>query len=481
MQKYLFPLVIASLSHPALANNSESAPPVINTNDTFINRNAYIQNPWISLTSAGGSQSVSESQLTQQNTPEKWFAAGTWNFWGTASVQYTGAGAGFPNYAYGGNFFAQTGQVAGFAFGGAMAIINPFYATNLNGNNPVQQAYFLPSLKEVTPTEAFVEYQYRNIVQLDAGLIGINNSPWLTPNYFNNMMTIPYSYQGAMLNVDPGNGWLLTAIAFNAAQGISASSFSGLTNYNTAYDFAAGNISNNGIYGTSRGTLALGGNYTGWANNYNLRLWGYEFDNYGELVYVDSSLKFKPGADLAFNISLQGGSDNTNGSYGNPNATNALTDSGYGQISSRFVGAQGGMSYKWFTLSLGFNSVWGPQTSYGAGSIVSPYTYGMATDPLYTTPYMAGLVDMGAAGNAYKISPSFNFLNNNLSIAPAVTSFSTSLPQWNGTHEYDFVVSYSIPQIKGLNLFGVYAYQQVPLANPTGDNYISQFFISYLY
>ena len=38
-------------------------------------------------------------------------------FWGTASAQYVGAGAGFPNYAYGGRFcFVQTGQVAGFLF-----------------------------------------------------------------------------------------------------------------------------------------------------------------------------------------------------------------------------------------------------------------------------------------------------------------------------------------------------------------------------
>ena len=61
-----------------------------------------------------------------------------------------------------------------------------------------------------------------------------------------------------------------------------------------------------------------------------------------------------------------------------------------------------------------------------------------------------------------------------MSIAPAFTTFQAALPQWNGTNEYDLIVTYSIPQVKGLNLFGAYAYQQVPLANPSGNNYVTQ-------
>lgn len=481
MKKLIYSLVIMAINQQIFADGTESAPAaVVNTNDTYISRYAYIQNPWISSTSAGGTQNISESQLATQNVAEKWFADGTWNFWGTASAQYVGAGAGFPNYAYGGSFFAQTGQVAGFSFGGAMAIINPFFATNMNGYN-TNASPFLPSDKQVNPTEAFVEYQYSNIVQVDLGLIGINNSPWLSQNYYSNMMSVPASYQGALVNVDAGGGWLLTALAFNAAQGISETGFTGLTWYNKGYDYAGGAIANNTTTGTSAGTVAVGANYVAWNNQYNLRLWGYEFENYGELFYLDNSIKFKPTANLAFNIAAQGGTNNSNGSIGNANGTNALTDAGYGQISSNFAGIQGGLSYKWFSLNLSYNNVWGNQTAYGSGAIVSPYTYGMATDPLYTTPYMAGLVDMGTAGSAYKINPSFNFLDSNLSIAPAFTTFQAALPQWNGTNEYDLIVSYSIPQVKGLNLFGAYAYQQVPLANPSGNNYVTQLFVSYLY
>lgn len=451
-----------------------------NINSTYINRNAYIQNLWNGLTSAGGTQTSSESQVLTQNIAEQWFSDGTWNFWGTASVQYTGYSQGFTNYAYGGNFFAQTGQVAGFSFGGAMAIINPFFATNLNGNDPLQQSELLPSEKQVTPLQAFAEYQYQNILQVDAGWIGVNNSPWLSANYYVNMLTAPYTYQGALVNVNPGGGWLLTAVGLNAAQGISSSGFSGLTDYNTSYNPISGLISNNTATGTSAGSLAFGANYSGANNQYNLRLWDYEFQNYGHILYADSNLKFKPTSNLAFNVALQGGMDNANGLLGNDN-NNAFTTSGYGQISSNFAGIQGGLAYKWFTLNVGYNNVWGPSDSFGNGAIVSPYTFAIATDPLFSTPYIAGLVDLGTAGSALKISPSFNFLNGNLSIAPAFTSFTAASPLYNGTNEYDLIANYSIPQIKGLNFFAVYAYQQLPLSNELGSNYVTQLFVSYLY
>jgi len=134
-----------------------------------------------------------------------------------------------------------------------------------------------------------------------------------------------------------------------------------------------------------------------------------------------------------------------------------------------------------FSLNLAYSDIWGPVSAYGQGAIVSPYTYGFATDPLYTTPYLSGLVELGISGQVYKISPAFTFLNGNLSIAPALTTFITQNPNWSNTHEYDFVFKYSIPQVQGLTLFAVYAYQQVPAANQNGSTGIAQFFISYLY
>lgn len=482
MRKIFYAVFVIALSQNSIAANPKNGP-VINADAKYINRTAYIQAPYISLTSFGNTQIVAESQIAKQNFLEKWFADGTWNVFGGSAVQYTGIGnTGYPNYAYGGDIFAQTGQVGGFSFGGLFTIVNPYFDTQLNGSN-VLLAPFLPANKQVNTSEAFLEYQYQNMVQVDAGLIGINNSPWLSQNFYNNALSPGSTYQGAMLNLYLAGGWLLTALAFNAAQAVSETGFTSLTFYNKGYDYAGGLIADNTTGGDSKGTVAVGANYYALDNKYNLRMWGYEFENYGDLLYADNSIKFTPTQDLSFKLASQIGTNNSYASFGNPNGTNALTDVNLGQISSNFIGFEGGIGYKWFNLNLAYNSVWGPQTAYGAGAIVSPYTYGFATDPLYTTPYTAGLVDMGTAGSAFKINPSLSFLDGNLIIAPAATYFSTSSPQWQNSSEYDFITTYTIPQIKGLTLFAVYSTQFLPVSaiNPQGRNYVTQLFVTFLY
>lgn len=469
----LFYSILVCTSFSIFADENESA--IVNTNAKYIVLNNYIQNPYATLASGGGTKLLNESQMANQNIAERLFYDGTWNVQVGASAQYTGAGAGYPNYAYGANLFGQTGSVAGFSLGGLFTAMNPYFVNQMNGYN-TNSSPFLPSNQQVTLAEAYLEYQYSNIFQIDAGYIGINNSPWLSENYYPNVMSPGTNYQGILVNVYPGGGWLLTALTFNAAQIVSETGFTSYTFYNKGYDYLGGTIVNNNPSVTSSGTAALGADYTGWDNQYNLRLWGYQFNNYGTLLYADNSIKFQPSKALSFNLAAQAGTDNQLN-----NNSNALTNDNLGQISSNFVGLLGGVNYDWFGLNLAYNNVWGTNSAYGNGAIVTPYTYGFATDPLYSTPYMSGLADLGTAGSAYKLNPSFTFLNGSLSFSTAYTIFNTSIAEWNGTQEYDFTATYNISQIKGLTLFGVYAYQQVPAINTNGNSYITQIYVSYLY
>ncbi len=465
--------MFTSITMSIFADENESAN--LNTNAKYIAPNNYIQNPYATLVSGGGTKPLNESQIANQNIAERLFADGTWNVQVGVSAQYTGVGAGYPNYAYGANLFGQTGDVAGFSVGGLFTAMNPYFANQMNGYN-TSASPFLPSNQQVTLAEAYLEYQHSNIFQIDAGYIGINNSPWLSDNYYPNVMSPGTNYQGILINLHPGGGWLLTALTFNGAQIVSETGFTPYTFYNKGYDYFGGTIVNNNPSVTSSGTAALGANYTGWDNQYNLHLWGYQFNNYGTLLYADNSIKFQPTKALSFNLAAQAGTDNQLG-----NTNNALTNDNLGQISSNFVGIQGGFNYDWFGLNLAYNNVWGPNSAYGNGAIVTPYTYGFATDPLYSTPYMSGLADLGTAGSAYKLNPTFTFLNGSLSFTSAYTIFNTTVAQWNGTQEYDFGVTYNIPQIKGLTFFSVYAYQQVPEFNTNGNSYITQLYVSYLY
>lgn len=476
--KQIYLIILSLTSVYSYADNIESAPAqVVNTNSTYISSGNYLQNPYAGVTTGGGTQKVSKAQWESQNFAEHVFADGTWNVMGAAAGMYTSSDSGksgFPTFGYGANLFGQTGTVAGFSLGALATAANPLFAKQINTNPNAYNFNFMPGGQEIALSEAFLEYQHSNIVQADIGWIGINNSPWLSMNYYNNTLVPGANYQGALVNVYPGGGWLLTALAFNGSQLLGNSGFTPYTMYNTGVDKASGLIVNTVGEG-SNNTTAIGANYTAWDNQYNLRLWGYQFQNYGNLLYADTSIKFQTTKSLAFNIAAQGGVNNQGGS------TSAFTDDGLGSISSNFVGLQGGLTYDIFSLNIGYNNIWGPSSAYGGGAISTPYTYGFATDPLYTTPFMAGLNDMSTAGQAFKISPALNLLDGNLSIAPAWTTFSTFAPEWNGTNEYDFIVTYNIPQVKGLTVFGAVAYQDVPSVNTNGNTAITQMIVSYVY
>lgn len=449
-------------------------PVIINSNNVYIDRQAYIQNPYSGLPSGGGTQNVSESQLANQNIWQKWFTDGTYN------VMAMGAYAtfnGFANTSIAANIFAQTGQVAGFSFGGLMTIANPGGAP-FTTSTP-NQIQFLPVAQEILPTELFAEYQYKNIVQVDVGRIGINNSPWLSNAYYNNMQTPGMTYQGGLVNVNPGGGWLLTGLAFNQALPVGNSSFNNLTLYNTGFDY--GTNTTNILNEQTSGTIAIGANYTGDDNNLTTRIWGYQFENYANLAYADSALKLPVNKALSFNIAAQGGYEQ--GDNGNIISTNSD-----GTINSTFFGVQGGLNYKWFGLTLAANTLFGTSNSYMSGGIISPYTYEIATDPLYTTSYMLGMVEK-SGGNAYKITPSFNFMDNSLTFAPSAAFYQTTgVPS---SAEYDMIITYNVQQVKGLlfTLDGAWLVQP-SYANPfpsaggmmsTGNVYTIQLGTSYLY
>lgn len=454
---------------PAIA--FADAPPIVNANDTFINSRNFLQNPYSALPSLGGTQTLVESQVATQNFMQKWFVDGTWNVYGTTNFNINGGMQ--PNYEYGANIFGQTGQVGGFSFGGLLTVINPYFANQMNSAPKSASAnQFLPSNQQVTPAEAFIEYQYSNRIQADIGYIGINNSPWLASNYYNNMAAPAITYQGAIVNLNPGGGWILTALGFNASQPSGQEGFDGMTLYNTGYDWGTGTalLSN----APSSGTVAMGANFIGWNNNENFRVWYYSFNNYANLFYADNNIKFQVNSNLTFNLGAQAGTE-----VGD--TVNTIKNNGLGTPGSTFYGIQGGFNYKWFGLNLAFNDAFGASDTFGQGAIVSPYTYGVALDPLFTTPYMQGLVDRASGGQAYKIAPSFTFLDGNLVFSPAYTNLQTVAI--NSSSEYDLILTYTVPQIKGLSVFYAYAYQSVPFSatTPSGDTYTTQVQLSYLY
>lgn len=474
--KIILGIILSIVTIWANADENTLSPP--NNNNSYIDSNAYIQNPYMGLTSGGGTYNIPESQAINQNIAQKLFTDGTYNIMGSASYV---SNAGYPNTSYAANIFAQTGEVYGFSFGGLMTVANPG-GSPWTTPNVDQQQQFLPVSQVILPSELFAEYQYSNILQMDVGRIAINNSPWLTPVYSNQYTTPGMTYQGGLVNINPGGGWLITGLAFNQALPVGQGSFSDLTLYNKGFDY---NTNTANVFNEpSSGTIALGGNYFADNNNYNLRIWGYQFENYANMAYADNSLKIPVSDSLTFNMAAQGG-------YEQGSNNNIISNASDGSINTTFFGVQAGFNYDWFGLTLAANTVFGPSNSYLNGGIISPYTYQMATDPLYTTSYMMGMVEK-SGGNAFKITPSFNFLNNSITISPSAAFYQTnSVPD---SQEYDFITSYNVSQVKGLSFIFdaawlVQAPYNVPFTtvNPSntsmsnGNSYAIQVGVNYLY
>lgn len=434
---------------------------------SYISKDSFIQNPYSGMPSGGGTQVVDSSAFESQNFLQRLFTDGTWNISG--DLGYV-AQNGMSNYGYGINIFAQTGQLAGFSLGGLLTVMNPV-GLGINPSSELDQAQTLPVEKQVTPQELFVEYQYDNIVQADVGWIGINNSPWLT-YYQNNVLNV-VTYQGALVNVNPGGGWLLTGLAFNGAQLTGENGFSPETlyNYNSLYN----------AYGysglaASPYTAALGATWALPSNDLNLRLWGYQFANYANLAYADSTLQLHA-SDVTFSIGVQGAMEGDAGGANNVFSS----DPEFGSVNSNAFGLQLGVNYDIFSLQGSYNNIWGNSgNSYNGGGLVSPYTYSYAMDPLYTTGWVLGMVELGA-GSAYKIAPSLNLLDGDLQIGPSYEYYETNTT--SPISEYDLQVTYLLPQIKGLSLFGGVGYllQSVDSEGAGGNYYNMEFMVSYLY
>lgn len=468
MKKELIIIILSVITQLVFADDDDhqmdiDLKNIVNTsNSNYIATTSYIQNPYISLPSSGGTQNLTESSLLNQSVGEKLFMDGTWNILSEGSYLLQN---GVSNVGYGANVFGQTGQIAGFSAGGLVTVLNPVVITPYAGNLSTY-AQTLPVTEQIAPTELFAEYQYAHTVQVDAGWIGIPNSPWMT-YYQNNVLNV-VSYQGALVNITPGAGWQITGFAINGAQLISENGMSGQTMYNSIFDngTATSNIGSD----ASPGTVALGANWANASQNFTSRVWGYQFYDYANLLYADAGLKIPSSSNLNFNIGLQALTEGANGA-------NILNNAGYGSVNSNAAGLQLGLNYKKFGLQLGYNNIWGPSGSYSGGGIVSPYTYQYATDPLYTTGFLQGMVEYGA-GNAYKITPSLTILDNSLVLNASYIAFNTiNVP---ATSEYDFTANYAVPQIKGLNLFGAYGY--IDQHSSFGINYSqAQLLVSYLY
>jgi hypothetical protein len=242
---------ILSADVPALQQSAITVLP-------YISPNNYLQNPYMNQPMLGQTHILTESQIdgsAGEGFWERLFTDGTYNVAGAGSVANL---SGAYYQALGGFAFAQTGRIGGFALGGLLAIQTP---QNQSGN----YLGYIYSTNIVELSQAYVEYQYSNIVQADVGRIAIN-TPWL--NSSDPSTTAYITYQGMWVNVQPLDSLLLSALAINEIG--NPAGFHPYTLYNSTFGFPISTAA------TDPGAIGFGAEWNP-SLSYNLNFWAYQF------------------------------------------------------------------------------------------------------------------------------------------------------------------------------------------------------------
>ena len=454
-------------------NSNKCKRKVIEYKSDYISPNNYIMNPYNHAPSGGGMHMVTESEVATQGLWDQFYHDGTYNVVGLASYANL---QGSNNYGYGTNIFAQSGHVYGFAVGGMLEVVNPFLQPGMRYlDGPISYSN-LPNSQVTSPAELYLEYQLPGAVQIDMGRIFLDN-PWM--NSYDDAFMTSATFQGAVANYQMTDHWRLTAIATDGYQEFSANnSFNNQTAYNRQYNGNGFQIEPN-IPETN--SYALGAVYNP-LDNYKLNLWAYNFGNYANMLYADTDYTLRFNDNNKMTLAAQAGNENTLGMGSNVMATTAdfvTPQTNYGSPNSYLFGAKIGYGYSyWFETALSYDGMYGPQNSFYQGGFVSPYTYGIVNDPLYTSSLAGGLIEQGA-GNSYKISTTFKPLGDDLKIETAFEKYVTVSPM----NSYDLDVKYKPFEndLKGMILHLWVNYTSGPdynVVNP-GDFLFVQAMVSY--
>lgn len=332
--------------------------------------------------------------------------------------------------------WGQTGRFGGFALGGALQTGAVAVQTGQPNTFGTTGVFF--------PTQAYLDYEYKNTFEITGGNI-LLTTPWV--NSISSFPGATYAnvnntYQGVSANLQITPTLLLRGFrAFTYLQ-YPDNGYVPTTLYNTN----GGPMANMGSASTP-GTNGVGGVWNP-SKNYTLNVWFYQFYDYADMWYADNKYHLPLADSISFDFGMQALTQSANGSS-IPSATlmPGSTTQNLGGVSGNAIGLKWAINVAHNTLAFAYNNVFGSSNSYLNGGIVTPYTYGLETDPLYTTPALNSIAELGS-GSAYLIKDSMAFMDNSLKASLSFSQFFVNqvyVTQANQITEYDAALQYTIP------------------------------------
>jgi hypothetical protein len=295
--------------------------------------------------------------------------------------------------------------------------------------------------------QAYLQYRgHRALVRLGDQLV---TTPWA---WSSDSRVLPATYEAAYGAITPVRGLKLEALRILRYKSRTADGYFRDNNYYPPTwhgDAAYGGLGDlpASAAGTP-GTVAAGADYE--AGGLKATAWYYDFYDFGHLVYaqVDDALNteraVKPFAGLQAVREWDG--------------SNVFERTGtrlFGQpgmaVNNFAVGGVFGIKIGDASLSAAYDRL-RPEGvgALGGAALISPYTESFATDPLYTTSMIRGMVELGP-GSSWKLTASETALQKRLELTASFAEYHTD---YNGNDsETYFDVIYKLRGwLKGLSL-----------------------------
>ena len=337
-------------------------------------------------------------------------------------------------------------------FGGGFSLGASLLGANALGSRPANPARLDTTLMGADNSldalgQAYVQYKNDGIL-LRAGQQYLT-TPWMGSS---DARVLPASYQAIQASFAPAEGWDIHALRSYGWK----SRTSGDYHFDNLYypvDFRGDTMYGNfgGLPATARGmmgTWALGTSYA--AGGFKAQAWYYDFIDFARMGYAEGSYTFKTGSGVDPFVAAQYVGEHAGaGSILVANQASVLGAAG-SRVDNQTCGADGGVNIPHGKLDVSWNRIERQAGAVGEGALISPYTAGWASDPLFTTSMIRGLVEQGP-GHAWKARFAYGLLGDRLQLGAAYAHYDTVLR--GQSHHVYLDVSYNFEgYFKGLSL-----------------------------
>ena len=295
--------------------------------------------------------------------------------------------------------------------------------------------------------QAFVQYSGHDaLVRLGDQLIA---TPWAGSS---DSRVLPATYQAGYGTYSPLAGLTFTAVRILRYKGRTAEGFFRDNNYYPATwhgDANYGGISN--LPASARaagGTLALGADYG--RSGLKASVWYYRFYGFAHMFYAQVGETVPTGSPLEPFAGVQVVRE-----WGGLNRFAETATRLFGQpgtaVDNFTLGALAGVKAYGASLSVAYDQLRraGPG-ALGGGALISPYTAGYATDPLYTTSMIRGMVELGP-GHAWKVRATETALGKRVRLSASYAAYRTAF-EGRDSEIYFGVIYRPRGWVKGLTL-----------------------------